>query len=328
VQFGTRFISGAPLVAIGDSFTQGAGASDVTHSYISRLAAYLNSTLVNLSVSGTGTDEGAKALLGHFQINRRYNLTILSGFNDVGSYGISALNKITCNHRAMIAASFLREAHPASTAPRRVGNWTPLGTSIGGVAQTAGGTGMFTDDGPTSYLEFDVFGETIVIGGYTQIATGMYQDFNVSIDGADPIVFDGLGMNIMPYPAVGFNAMVLKNQGFSNHTVRISPIADPHTVLDYVGSLIDPAAAVGCLIGSIPTRTNWSEHGFTSNQSTMDAVSAAIAGVVEEFAGWPVSLIPIDDFYHSVYSDGYHPSDGGHLEIFNAFKSNVSLWRC
>jgi hypothetical protein len=151
MQFGTRFISGAPIIAIGDSFTQGGGASDASHFYISRLAAYLNSALINLSVSGTGTDEGAKALLGHSQINRRYNLTILSGFNDVGSYGIDALNKITCNHRAMIAAAFLRECQPASSAPKSVGTWAPLSPSAGGCAPTAGGTGMYTLEVQDSY---------------------------------------------------------------------------------------------------------------------------------------------------------------------------------
>src|SRR4029077_5799235 len=105
-------------------------------------------------------------------------------------------------------------------------------------------------------------------GAYTQIASGFYNDLNVSIDGGAPTVYQSLGLNDEPYPAVGYNANVYRNLGAGKHTVRISAVsAGELCVIDYIGTLIDPAAAYGVLVGGVPTRTNWTHPGFTTDQA-------------------------------------------------------------
>lgn len=328
VDFGARFNYGSSVLAIGDSFTLGNGASDLPHEYISRFGVYVNGAINNQAVSGTGSSVSAKALLATVPLLRKQGVTILSGFNDIGATGVASIEKIKSNHRAMLAASFLREAVPASLAPRSAGAWTVLGSSAGGKSFAIGGTPMYSDEA-AAYLEFDFYGETLVVGAYTQISTGFYNDLNVSIDGGAPTIYKSLGESDDPYPAVGYNANIYRNLGVGKHTVRLSAVsAGMHCVIDYIGTMIDPADAYGVLVGSVPTRTNWTHDTFTTDQATTDAASAAIASVVAEFSDYPVRLVPISDFYTTadVGPDGYHPSDTGHFHIYQAFRSRVSLW--
>jgi lysophospholipase L1-like esterase len=326
--FGAKFPAGLGVLAFGDSFTLGVGASDQAHWYISRFAAYVGGSVNNKAISGTGTSASAKALLSNSPLLRKQGTTILSGFNDIGATGMASIEKIKSNHRAMLAASFLRDAVPASLAPRSSGVWNTLGSSAGGKSFALGGTPMFSDD-VGAYLEFDFYGETLVVGAYTQISTGFYNDLNVSIDDGAPTIYLSLGESDDPYPAVGYNANVYRNLGAGKHTVRLSGVSTgKHCVIDYIGTLIDPADAAGVLVGGVPTRTNWTHGEFTTDQATTDAASYAIAGVVAEFPDYPVQYIPIADFYSAadVWTDGYHPSDLGHQLIAQAFRSRVNLW--
>lgn len=327
MDFGARILTGNGVIALGDSFTLGAGASSQAHWYANRVNAFIGGTVNNQGVSGSGTITAAKMALAAIPVNRKKAVTVLSGFNDIGRTGAAAYDKIKANHRAIIAAAFLREAVPAS-ATSMVGSWTALGDSLGGRAFAAGGTPMYTTDA-AAYLEWKFFGETLVVGSYTQISSGAYKDFDVSIDGGAPVVYQSLGLNDEAYPSSGFNALVFKNLGFTEHTVRISPKSGgAYTVVDYLGTLIEPSAAVGLLIGEVPTRTQWTYAGNTINQTVTDDASAAIASVVAEFSEWPVRMVPIGDFYTSgdVGPDGYHPTDVGHEQLFRAFKSQISLW--
>jgi lysophospholipase L1-like esterase len=328
MDFGARALTGYGVTMMGDSFTVHGGASDAAHGYATKFSDFVGGTLDNQGVSGTGTITAAKNALAAMVVNRKRLATVLAGFNDIGRTGVAAYDKIKANHRSIIAAAFLREAVPAS-AMTATGTWTALGNGLGGKAFALGGTPLYTTD-PGAYLEWEFFGETLVVGAYIQEASGSYKDFNVSIDGAAPVVYQSLGLNDETYPSSGFNALVFKNLGFGRHTVRVSDKsgAGVYTVVDYVGTLIDPAAAVGLLVGEVPTRTQWTYNGNTINQAITEDASAAIASVVAEFSEWPVRMVPVSDFYTpaDVGSDGYHPNDAGHKRIFQAFKSQVSLW--
>jgi lysophospholipase L1-like esterase len=326
VDYGARFTRGATISAYGDSFTAGAYASDTAHVYVSRLAAYTGATVNNQAVSGTETAEAAKALLATQPVLRKAPVTVLSGFNDIGRWGTAAFPKIGANTRAMIAAAFLRDVVPASAAPRSLGRWIAPGASIGGKSVAVGGTAMYSDDAG-AYLEFDIYGPTAVVGAFTQISTGTYADLNVSVDGGAPSVYQSLGLTNMPYPQVGYNALVLRNLGVGKHTIRVSAVQSGlHCVIDYVGTLVDPEHAAGMLVGGVPTRTNWTIDGNTINQAITDQASAIIASVVSEFPGYPVRFVPVNDFYNTGFaSDGYHPDDTGHFLIYQAFRSRLNL---
>lgn len=325
MNFGSKTIVGAGMYGFGDSFSVGGGASVQTNGFSYLLAAKIGGTFTNLAVSGTRTAAAAKAALGSLPIVRKPAVVLMSGFNDIltGASNVS----IQSNTRALIAASFLKENVPAS-AMRRSGTWSIAGAD-GGRADFIGGTGLYTTD-PNAYLEWDFFGETLVIGGYTTSGT-QYKDFSVSIDGGTPTTFAASGMTSETYPATGLNALVLKNLGFAKHTVRLSQKAGAtgtYMAPDYVGTLAEPGATGSTFVGQIPGMTNWSYNGLTINQGILDGANAAIADTVAEFAGWPVALVPVNDFYtpdstHTA-ADGQHPTDAGHAQIATAFWSRMS----
>jgi len=325
MDFGSRAVVGAGIYGFGDSFSVGGGASSQANGFSYLLAAKVGGTFTNLAVSGTRTASAAKAAMGSLPVLRKPIVVMMSGFNDILTLG--SVVSIQANHRALIAASFLKENVPAS-AMRRSGTWTALGAD-GGRANFIGGTGLYTTD-PNAYLEWDFFGETLVVGGYTTSGTE-YKDFNVSIDGGTPTTFSASAMTSETYPATGLNALVLKNLGFGKHTVRLSQKASVIGVYmapDYVGTLAAPGATGSTFIGQIPSMLNWSYAGNTINQAVEDAANAGIASVVAEFSEWPVRLVPVNDFYtpdstHTA-ADGEHPTDAGHAQICAAFWSRMS----
>lgn len=325
MDFGARAILGAGMYGFGDSFSVGGGASVQTNGFSYLLAAKIGGTFTNLAVSGTRTAAAAKAALGSLPVVRRPAVVMMSGFNDILTGGSVA--SIQCNTRALIAAALLKENVPASGL-RQSGAWSVLGAD-GGRANFIGGTGLYTTD-PNAYLEWDFFGETLVIGSYTTAGT-QYKDFNVSIDGGAPASFAASGMTSEVYPATGLNALVLQNLGFGKHTVRLSQKAGApgtYMVVDYVGTLAEPGATGSAFVGQIPSMLNWTYGGLTINQAIEDTANAGIASVVAEFAGWPVRLVPVNDFYtpdatHTA-PDGEHPTDAGHVQIETAFWSRMS----
>lgn len=328
MDFGTRAVLGAGVYSFGDSFTVGGGASAPANGYASLLAAKIGGTFTNMGVSGTRTAAAAKAALGILPVVRKPAVTMMSGFNDILTSGTASYTGIQSNTRALIAASLLRENVPAS-AMRQSGSWTTLGAD-GGRANFIGGTGLYSTD-PNAYLEWDFFGETLVIGGFTTVAPGgTYKDFNVSVDGGAPLTFSAYGMTNEAYPNTGLNALVLQNLGFGKHTVRLSQKAGPgaYLVVDYVGTLAAPGATGSTFIGQIPSMVNWTYNGLTINQAIEDGANAAIASVVAEFSVWPVRLVPVNAFYTPgpgyTISDGEHPTDAGHAQICAAFWSRVS----
>lgn len=327
MDFGTRIVSGNGLYAFGDSITVGAAASTTANSWSYLLAAKVGGTFNNLAVSGTRTVHAAKAALSNLPVQRKPAVVAMSGFNDILTSGSNSYTNIQANIRSLIAASFLKENVPASSL-RKYGTWITLGQD-GGRANFIGGTGLYSTD-PSAYLEWDFFGETLVVGGYTTVSN-QYKDFDVSVDGGAPVTFAAAGITTEAYPLTALNTLVLKNLGFGKHTARISQkpgAVGVYIVVDYVGTLAEPGCTGPTFIGHIPSMTNWTYNGLTINQAIEDQANAGIAAVVDEFSEWPIRLVPVNDFYtpdatHTA-ADGEHPTDAGHAQIFSAFWSRMS----
>lgn len=321
--FGYQAFIGAGLIAFGDSFTVGQGATDAPHQYAIRLNSYIGGTLNNQAISGTGTSVAAQKACAILPNNRKSAVSVLAGYNDIGRYGASAYFQISNNLRSIITCSLLKESLPASNL-RRFGIWNALGANYGGRAFFLGGTGLYTDDA-NAYLEWDFYGETLVVGSYAT-SPASYSNVKVSIDGADPQVLQNIG--IQSNEAFAYTVLVLKNLGFGKHTVRLFvDDANHHTTIDYVGTLVNPKMAQVILIGEIPIRTLWTYNGVTIDQSIINSANVIIEATINEFSEWPVSLVPTSQFYKTtdVGPDGLHPNDTGHLHLFEAFKSQLSL---
>jgi len=324
--FGAPIFIGYGLNAFGDSFTIGSGASDTAHQYAIRLNGFIGGAINNKAVSGTGTTIAAQNACTYLPNNRKSAVSILAGYNDLGHFGANAYTEIKSNLRSLIACSLLSESIPAS-AMRSNGVWNALGSNFGGRAFASGGTPLYTDDA-LAWLEWDFYGETLVVGAFSTCAYGAegpaYHNVKVIIDGGVSQLLQTL--NIQCNELYAYTSLILKNLGFSKHTVRLS-VDDPsyHTTVDYVGTLIEPKIAQAVLVGEIPTRILWSSGLAT--QAMTDLVNIYIADTVAEFAEWPVKVVPISQFYFTsdVGPDGLHPNDNGHLHIYQAFKSQISL---
>jgi len=324
--FGTRYLAGAGMYGYGDSFGVAGGASNQAHGFSYLLAAQIGGTFTNAAVSGTRTAAAARAALTNLPVMRRPAVMALTGFNSILTG--AAVTSIQADHRAIIAASLLRENVPAS-AMRSSGTWISYGSSDPGRSNAIGGTAMYSTD-PNAWREWDFFGDNVVVGGYTTSGS-QYKDFSVSIDGSTPVTFSASGMTSEAYPATGFNALVLRGLGLGKHTIRVSQksgASGVYMVVDYVGTLAAPGSTGSTFIGQIPSMTNWTYNGLTINQAIEDAANAGIASVVDEFSDYPVFLVPVNDFYtpdstHTA-ADGEHPTDAGHAQIAAAFWSRMS----
>lgn len=329
MDFATPPYSGCGLISFGDSFTVGQGASAPANAYAAKLAAYMGGSFSNRGVSGTGLTNAAAQAYASMPVYRRQVVSILAGFNDISAYGAPAYDLMKTELRSLLASCFLRENVPAS-ALRRSGSWGNM-TNVGGRANSIGGNGIFTQS-LSAYLEWDFFGETLVVGSYTSHTGsapnfGLYEPVNISIDGGPPQVLQTVGVNV--FDNYAYATQVLKNLGLAKHTVRLSPIAGGNTTLDYVGTLTNPEESQSVVVGDIPTRTQWTRGSLTIDQQITDGGTAAIREIIAEFTadGWPVVSAPIGDFYNAadVGPDGIHPTDAGHLAIFNAFSQSIPL---
>lgn len=326
MDFGVRVIANAGMFGFGDSMMLSNGASDQAHGYAYLLDAKIGGAFLNYSVSGTGTSIAAHNALANLPLDRKPAVVTMIGFNDILRGGAASYTKIKSNHRAMIAAALLKDVIPASSM-RQTGTWNALSSSAGGRALAAGGTGMYTTDAGGAYLDADFFGETLVVGAYTQNAVGgTYQDFAISIDGGAPVTYQSLGQNDEAYPATGHGAMVFKNLGFAKHTVRLSQITGGnYTAVDYVGTLAAPGSTGSVFVGQIPSMVNWM---YLATPTILNDANTAIASVVAEFSEWPVVVVPVNDFYTPgagfTSADGQHPADAGHAQIMSAFWSRMS----
>lgn len=332
MDFGARVKVGAPLIAFGDSITAGNAASATANRYVNLFSAKIGGALDNRAVSGTGMAYQARASFPVVPVLNGSVVSVMAGFNDLLAWGPAAFPKIETNLRAFIANALLGQAVPAS-AMRKVGTWTSAGGSDGGKAMTLGGTGLYTVDGPSSYLEWDFFGETLVVGSWTTIGAasgGTYKDFAISIDGISVGTFFANGATNDAYPATNFNAKVFQSLGFAKHTVRLSPMSSgAYTIVDYVGTLAAPGSIAPILVAQIPSMTNWTYGGNTLAPATLDDANAMIASVVAEFPGW-VRLVPTNDFYTPgpgfTAADGQHPVDAGMAQISASFQSRIGLY--
>jgi len=257
---------------------------------------------------------------------RRALITICAGLNDVRKNGSLSFKKIECAYRSMLACAFIgKNVTPSdSLYVRRAGAWNTL-ANVGGRANYIGGTGLYTNDVSAS-LEWDFYGENLVIGSITTNSISNYQDFKVIIDGVD-FIFEN---NLLTDENYTPNARIFNNLGDGKHTVRIEPIsANQWTVIDYLGTLSEPYAQGSVLIGHIPYLTNLLHLGYTTSIDEINAANNIIDSVALEFADYPVATVKTNDFYKmplDVGSDGVHPNNNGHLHIFDAFHNSLSIW--
>lgn len=320
----SKFIAGSGILSFGDSFTVGSNATS-NYGYAQMLAAYVGGPASNYGAGSSLTTYSTAKGFAYLPVGyRRQLVTYMAGLNNIRGGGAAAIPCIEGDLRAFIAASLLATAVPASSLPK-TGSWSALASDWGGKSYALGGTAMFTSD-INATMRYNFYGDNMVVGAYRTSGVGHYQDFEIEIDGGAPILFSLLGLT---NKTATYDAKVISGLGVGRHTAIFRPINSiPHTVIDYVGTLVAPGSQAPVLIGKIPYLLNWAQYNSIATQAIADDANAVIESVAAEFSGYDVQVVEVNDFYDystNCSSDGIHPTSAGHTQISNAFKDRIVL---
>ena len=332
MDFGSYIATGDKLLLCGDSILYGSGASALGNAFCYKLAAKIGGSVNNQAIGGTRSAAIAGKAVALMPVLRKNPVILGTCINDILTFaasnqGVSTYEGMKSNYRAILASAFLRDNVAASNM-RVTGSWVP-GLS-GCRSYSIGGAAMYTADANAT-LEWDFYGETLVVVGPTTINT-IYKDVNVAIDGGAATVFHASAKVAEPYATTGLNALVFQNLGAGPHTVHISQKAGQAGVymcVDYVGTLAEADATGSVFVSQVPNVNipSWTWNGVTFSQQILDDANSAIAAVVAEFAGWRVKLVPVNSHYtpaSQTCADGLHPNDAGHQKWFEAFMGCAS----
>jgi hypothetical protein len=316
----------------GDSLTVGYNATS-NNGYAQQLATLLGGGN-NYAIGHTNTLSATREAYRYLPLNRRSFASYMSGLNDIRSSGANAYAQIEKSHRAFLAACFLKDACPASLM-RRTGTWTGFIDSVGsglggyrhgGKSYALGGTPLYqATPSLTAHLDWDFYGDNLVVGGFTTNTAGNYQDLGISIDGGSVQTFSLY--HLIDDNTMGYDAKIFTGLGAGPHTVRLSPLSTNHdTCIDYVGTLTDAIGSAPAFVSKIPYLGVWTAP---ATQAIFDAANVIIGNVVAEFTtlGYPVELVDVNAFYSTVNcdTDGIHPKTAGHTQILNAYLDKMTI---
>jgi lysophospholipase L1-like esterase len=321
-----KIIKNAGLHAFGDSFTVGFNASPQSLGYARLLANVIGGTFTNRGVGSSMSTTAARLSRQHLLPNRTMPVSFMAGLNDIRQGGINAIPKLEGNLRSFLSDCFLSQVIPASQMVR-VGSWTALPNAYGGKAYYNGGTPLYCNSNINASLSWTFEGDNVAVGAYrTNGTTGNYRDLNISIDGGAPIVFE---LHANTNEIVTFDTKVISGLGEGTHTLTITPTTTlTHTTVDYVGTLSKDMPPV--LVSEIPHLLNWAQYNSIATLAICEQANIAINEVFDEFAGYPIELIKVNDFYDALgvgqcSSDGIHPTNLGHSKILDAFKDKITI---
>lgn len=343
------------LYTLGDSFTYGAAASSYTNTYVSKMAASVGLSAVNLAngsftISDTTwaafsgwtvtntTGPSSYAFNAPSSVTEDHNWTVLVGFNDIRTSTTSAsmyrkgLDHLI--HWLAIPGSAKRTAQAPDSS---TGTWTPIPWSNG-----MGSMGAYSSSGTLTFN--NVIGNDIYLA-YIGWGTNFGGTIALTIDGAsitnfstasvaygNRVYINGSDASIPNYTGpygngkIDFCPQIIRatDLGFGAHTVVVTASANPVYVLWCAGNGFSRSIRKGpnVFIGSIPRQSPWTAGGTDAlhaafNLQLQQAVTAAKA------SGLRVALAPVaNDYLPSTMQsgDGVHPTDAGHTAIAAAFE--------
>lgn len=304
------------IYTLGDSITVGQSAT-TGNSYASKLVAYIGGSLNNQGVSGSGTCEAARRGVT-ISKTRNYLMTVMSGLNDVRRTGLNSITKIKTNLRAIIHAGLSGNCVSAGHLTR-TGSWTVLSSLLGGRGRSlpAGGAISTTDSSAT--LSWSFTGTNLIVGSIAS-ANNSFDDLEIIVDG----VSHYLQVSNITDENYSYPSLLIKDLEDTTHNVVIKSKNGTQIAVDYVGILAENPTPI--LIAYIPYLTSLTYAGNTITLADIDAVNAEIESIVCEYDN--VGLVRTNDFYNlstGISSDGIHPNNVGHNQIYEAFISEITL---
>lgn len=324
---------------IGNSHTDGTGATVLDSVYAYRECVALGATPNSVAVSGTG----AVSIANRFLINKNPGNTsaaiVMNGFNDPRrNAGLprKTLNKIINSHKAIFANQYLKSytnAGTGGTGVTRSGSWANSWD-----AQAEGGkttVGAYTSTA-TDYIEYAFTDSTVVVGlmgGDGSGASFTGTDIEVRIDGGvvgtintndqTDGISDGSGLSNARC-AMAFIYTGLTN---ASHTIRLTKLTTGgggFMIMDYFGHLADRSVAQLMLWHHIPRMdaTGYATAPAGATDATTDTVNAKIDSLKLTYpiSLYPTYVVPTNTVYNvatDIFTDHIHIADAGHRKIAN-----------
>lgn len=327
-----RFTYGDSVIAGGDSYTVGDGASNVAHAWVNIFGNVSGLPILNKGFQTAGLVQ----LFYTSTVNTGKPWVVLAGFNEAikGGARIRNLEKIKGGYQAFLANIF-SSTSTAASAVTATGTWaaTSGGTSFPLKATTIGGTGM-TNKVIGDKLTYSFSGSSffMIFEGVDSAAHGSRSaDFKIVIDNTDTTYYTS---NNLSYAYDDFywhntwapNAIVRTDLSTGSHTAQVINTTNDSLFIDCFGTLKSPLDATSVMIGSVPKLGAVAYAGFTItagvpvNDGTMDSCSSSIMEAIRQFPGYPITWVDVNSYFkNNVAVDLYHPNDTGHARIAQAY---------
>jgi lysophospholipase L1-like esterase len=328
-------------VMVGDSFTDGTGASDSAHKWANLFKAAKGlSGVANVAVGGSMVwDQAAIALQRAVALGDTN--TMLLGFNDQRVYGSNASRRQSWSRSYMALAWWL-----ATTNAQKIFYNSPR--------VTLGGSGGSHWGGAGAYPNLGGIGQTIIasttVGDYIDIKitgrvgyvvclaqNGNNATYSIAGDGNVRGVYSAL--QDLPTVLGKTFGPVLHRVEFGSdgdHTIRlkVESIPDGSSAVDFVAaggsSRVRDEKAPMLACGSISrcTTAGYAVNPAGASDATTAAYNDVIASVVSQLAsdGLNIALAHSGDLDPStdLWGDGVHPDDDGHAFIAKMFREAVA----
>jgi hypothetical protein len=327
-------------ITLGDSIGFGSNAT-AGNSYRELLNTNYATTNTDLTASGRGTWNEI------FNINTASftrSSTVLwvgAGLNDLrrGST-ILTYNKVVSSLKSVMKKAFAKSSVCAgSSSCVRVGSWTsadltPYGgvcnTGVTGTASSSANSSIQNDTCSYTFTEDNVFvtfsssAPSVSRGDCEIRIDGVLVETVIDINDRMDGINDGSYDNLR-----GVDTRFYSGLGAGSHTIEVKVISSGAgaVVIDQFGSLNSPANVGVVMVVQIPYITDYSKVGLDqANDSVIDSANELREDVVNYFKnlGYRIRFCKIMETNGGLYdlanidSDGVHPTNAGHLEIYNS----------
>lgn len=328
------------LHSFGDSFSTeyGVGAGQ---GYNTVFAARFNLKIDNQALSGSGVWQAAKNANGIIAPKTNNDvIQVLAGFNDLRRNGsaLATLKKITSCLSSIAANNLIDSCFPANSARVTTsGSWSTNDfLSFGGKAGfgTIGGLGIFNNTS-ASYVEWTATGQNFIVGFLNNVTTSFDGgEFDVSVDGtlythvvADQT--DGISDGVYDNK-IGPGIVFVKGLTNAAHTIRVTNTLNKYVYVDYFATVKLPKNTSSVIFGLVPKMdaTGYATSPSLGSDAVFERGDTAIINAVNTFYGWPVTFVPVNDYYILASglssADHIHPNVVGHRQLADAFSNHVS----
>lgn len=353
------------LYSLGDSFTFGAGATTYTNTYVSKLAASLGLSAVNIANGSfsiadanwiifpgwtvtNATGPASYIFSSPSAITEDQNWTALIGFNDLrtgsgtGTAPSAARYRLGLDHLLRYlsipdSAKRWAVSPDASTGTWTESTWTAYTNKA---ATSSSGTLTFSN----------VIAASEISVGVVFWATNYGGDVNLTVDGAsietrstasatygnreyingtDSVIPDHVG----PYGngKIDFcpHVITATGLGLGAHTVVITASGGPVTVIWVAGNGWKRTLREGpnVFLGTIPRQSPWTGAGTDALQASYNSQLRSAINTARS-AGLRVAVAPVGEYYDPATEqsvDGVHPDNAGHTTIAGAFEQGMSI---